>query len=109
MSVEVDPSSKPEMCFERGKLVFCQKCNKCHPQGQAGLGLSINDKPLPDALIRQQVRNPVEIVPAFDENEISDVDLQAIIDFLDRASKRRFLNSESSNNEIFFDMTWFVY
>jgi mono/diheme cytochrome c family protein len=66
----------------RGRVVFAQHCHKCHPGGEAGLGPALNDKPLPEFLMRFQVRHGLGVMPAFSEREISDADLQRLVDYL---------------------------
>ena len=65
-----------------GRQVFSQHCYQCHPNGDAGAGPAINDKPLPQALIRTQVRAGLGAMPAFDEAHISDDDLKALSAYL---------------------------
>lgn len=65
-----------------GQQVFASHCYQCHPGGRAGLGPAINDKPLPAALIRMQVRNGLGAMPAFGEPVISDEQLDAVAQYL---------------------------
>ena len=73
---------------QRGEIVFFRFCHQCHPTGDAGLGPGINDKPLPGAAIRLQIRSGVGAMPSFDESEISDRDVDAIIEYLDVLEER---------------------
>lgn len=73
---ELDPQQ------QRGELVFHQQCNECHPQGQAGLGPSLNDKTLPGAVIRHQIRHPVAWMPEFSESDLPDDDLHALVEYM---------------------------
>jgi mono/diheme cytochrome c family protein len=66
----------------RGEVVYAVQCAQCHPGGEAGLGPSINDKPLPTWLIRFQVRNGLGVMPAFSPEQISPEDLDALIVYL---------------------------
>ncbi|CAN5827949.1 hypothetical protein BH23GEM6_BH23GEM6_22040 [soil metagenome] len=66
----------------RGEIVYSLQCAQCHPGGEAGLGPSINDKPLPTWLIRFQVRNGLGVMPAFSREQISPEDLDALILYL---------------------------
>ncbi|HYH21411.1 MAG TPA: cytochrome c [Azospirillum sp.] len=66
-----------------GERAFMRACNQCHPRGEAGLGLALNDKPLPDFAIRAQVRAGLGAMPAFSREDLSDADLDAIIAYLD--------------------------
>jgi mono/diheme cytochrome c family protein len=65
-----------------GQVAFMQKCNRCHPGGEAGLGPGLNDKPFPDFLKRFQVRHGLGVMPHFDKEELSDAQLDAILDYL---------------------------
>jgi len=78
-----------------GQVAFMDKCNKCHPGGEAGLGPGLNDKPFPDFLKRFQVRHGLGVMPHFPKEELSDTQLDAILEYLkalhensSRASKR---------------------
>jgi mono/diheme cytochrome c family protein len=55
-------------------------CQKCHPAGEAGLGLSVN--PNPAFVKRFQVRHGLGVMPAFTKHEISTDDLRDISEFL---------------------------
>ena len=66
----------------RGRLVYAQSCHKCHPLGEAGLGPSLNEKPLPVFLMRLQVRRGLGAMPAFDEHQISAQELDDLMDFI---------------------------
>jgi mono/diheme cytochrome c family protein len=71
-----DPSVK------RGKTLFDSYCYKCHTAGEGGMGPIINDKPLPRFLMRFQVRHGLGTMPAFSEKQISDAELEDILDYL---------------------------
>jgi mono/diheme cytochrome c family protein len=72
----------------RGEHVFMAHCHLCHPGGEAGLGPSLNDKPLPGFAIRTQVRAGLGAMPAFAPEEVSAADLDAVIAYL-RARRAR--------------------
>lgn len=65
-----------------GERVFMAHCYQCHPNGEAGLGPAINNKPLPAFLIRFQVRHGLGAMPAFDESLLPDDDLDALLQYL---------------------------
>ena len=65
-----------------GERVFDRACHQCHPGGAAGLGLGINDKPLPGWAIRLQVREGFGAMPAFDRQRLSESDLDAVVAYL---------------------------
>ena len=66
----------------RGRTVFMNSCNRCHPGGEAGLGPAINDKPLPEFLMKTQIRAGLGAMPAFPKSELSDADVDAVIAYL---------------------------
>ncbi|HEY4757342.1 MAG TPA: cytochrome c [Chthoniobacterales bacterium] len=65
-----------------GRLVFMNSCNRCHPGGEAGLGPAINDKPLPEFLMKTQIRAGLGAMPSFPTSELSDGDVDAVIAYL---------------------------
>ena len=65
-----------------GQVAFMEKCNRCHPGGEAGLGPALNDKPFPDFLKRFQVRHGLGTMPHFSKEELSDQQLDAILEYL---------------------------
>ena len=65
-----------------GQRVFAGFCNGCHPGGAAGVGLALNDKPLPGWFIRYQVRHGIGVMPGFGKEVISDRELDALVDYL---------------------------
>jgi mono/diheme cytochrome c family protein len=66
----------------RGEQVFARHCAQCHPNGEAGLGPAINDRPVPKALIAAQIRAGVGEMPAFDESMMSSDDVDAVTEYL---------------------------
>ncbi len=66
----------------QGEQVFARHCHECHPRGEAGLGPSLNDKPLPTWLIRFQVRNGLGVMPRFSSEQISPEELDALVLYL---------------------------
>jgi mono/diheme cytochrome c family protein len=73
------PSSESE---RRGEAVFDRHCNKCHVGGEAALGPGINDKPLPVALMKTQVRVGLGAMPGFPEREISERELDDLMAYM---------------------------
>ena len=65
-----------------GQEHFMHHCPECHPGGAAGLGPALNNKPLPRWLMRLQVRHGLGAMPSFSREEISDGDLNRILDYL---------------------------
>lgn len=77
-----EPVDTTDPQVERGQHVFMEYCNGCHPGGAGGLGLAINDKPLPDFAIRTQVRRGLGVMPGFSEEIISDEELNDLVVYL---------------------------
>jgi mono/diheme cytochrome c family protein len=50
----------------RGKQLFQRFCFQCHPNGGAGLGPALNNKPLPEVAVRTQIHKGVGAMPSFD-------------------------------------------
>lgn len=63
----------------RGEQSFAIHCHQCHPAGEAGLGPTLNNKPLPTWLIRFQVRNGLGVMPRFSSAQIPPDELDALI------------------------------
>lgn len=77
-----DASDDSDSTVARGRAVFMEKCDKCHPGGGAGLGPALNDKPLPGFLIRFQARHGMGAMPAFGEDELPQADLREVAAYL---------------------------
>lgn len=65
----------------RGQIVYMRHCYHCHQGGEGGLAPALN-LPLPGVAIRTQVRVGVGAMPAFTKAEISDQDLDDLIDYM---------------------------
>ena len=78
-----DPIPLTDPQVERGRVVFDRHCSMCHPGGAGGVAPAINNKPLPGALIKAQVRMGLGAMPAFGPEAISDEDLEAIVAYLE--------------------------
>jgi mono/diheme cytochrome c family protein len=76
------PHDPPSAEIAQGQRVFDAFCNGCHPGGTAGVGLALNNKPLPGFVIRRQVRWGVGAMPAFSEETIPDDELDALVAYL---------------------------
>lgn len=77
-----EPLTNMSKEVQQGKVLFDNFCNKCHPNGAAGLGPALNNKPLPGFAIRFQIRNGLGVMPAFDEEQISDEESKNIVAYL---------------------------
>jgi mono/diheme cytochrome c family protein len=71
-----------EPALRAGLVQFMQNCHACHPNGNAGLGPAINDKPLPMAAIKAQIRLGAGKMPAFPPERLSDENADAIARYL---------------------------
>lgn len=71
-----------EAAQERGKIVFAQNCNRCHPGGEAGLGPALNGLRSPRSTQRRRVRHGPGRMPSFDRNQISDEQLDELLSYL---------------------------
>jgi len=67
---------------ERGRLVFQQRCYQCHPNGEAGLGPALNNKPAPKRLMKTQVRLGLGAMPRFDHLAIPQNDLDDLMAYI---------------------------
>jgi mono/diheme cytochrome c family protein len=74
--------------IENGMKVYMMHCQKCHPNGEAGLGPALNNKPVPGFIKRFQVRHGLGVMPSFKRNEISRPDLRDMTRYM-KALKRR--------------------
>lgn len=66
----------------RGEQVFLSNCNGCHPGGGAGIGPALNNRPIPESLVRSQVRNGRGIMPAFPRDRITDEQLDELVAYV---------------------------
>lgn len=67
---------------ERGRRVFLDNCQACHPGGEGGVGPALNNKPFPAFLIDVQVRHGLGGMPAFSRAEITDHQLDDLVVYL---------------------------
>jgi mono/diheme cytochrome c family protein len=65
-----------------GQQVYMSRCDKCHPGGDAGLGPSLNNKPLPGFMMAFQARHGLGAMPAFTSEELPRADLDAVVAYL---------------------------
>ena len=79
-----------------GRKQFNLNCYQCHPGGAAGLAPAINDKPLPEGLIKLQIRRGLGAMPAFNEQHLSDEDVDAIVRYLKYMRDQRHVAQAST-------------
>ena len=78
----VGPMNLTDASLQRGRLLYDRHCYKCHTEGEGGMGPIINDKPLPQFLMRLQVRVGLGTMPGFSKQQISDQELDEIVKYL---------------------------
>lgn len=65
-----------------GRVAFMRHCHECHPNGEGGLGPALNNKPAPRFLIKTQVRTGLGSMPEFNNEKISNRELDALVDYM---------------------------
>lgn len=65
-----------------GERAFHRECSQCHPKGETGLGPAINNKPLPEWLMKIQIRSGLGAMPSFGPDKVSDEEVDAIVAWL---------------------------
>src|SRR3954468_14353317 len=76
------PFRPMDASLKRGEALFDRHCNKCHVGGEVALAPAINDKPFPKFLMHTQVRVGMGAMPSFKKDEISDEEVDLILDYL---------------------------
>ena len=84
-----EPMNLTQEDLKEGRKLFASYCDHCHPNGMAGVGLAIINKPIPKFIIRFQVRNGIGLMPAFKEEIISDDQLNKITDYIKFLESRK--------------------
>ena len=82
-----------------GQQVFFSVCHQCHPSGGTGIGLGITNKPLPDWLVRFQVRNGIGQMPAFTVEEISEEELDGLVIYINELRERLLSSTQVERPE----------
>jgi mono/diheme cytochrome c family protein len=67
---------------EHGRIVFLKNCHQCHPNGEAGLGPALNNKPAPVFLMKTQVRVGLGAMPHFTKDQIPPEDLDDLMAYV---------------------------
>jgi mono/diheme cytochrome c family protein len=78
----VGPMTAANASVKRGEQLFNANCFSCHPGGEGGLAPSLNDKPLPRIAMRFQIRHGLGAMPAFNEQQLSDQEVENIVDYI---------------------------
>ena len=77
------PELQPQTAaIAHGERLFHKFCYQCHPNGAAGLGPAINNKPLPALAIKTQIREGVGSMPAFGSDWLSDNEVEDIASYV---------------------------
>jgi mono/diheme cytochrome c family protein len=77
-----DPVDTSDPKVAHGEKLFFQHCHQCHPHGEAGLGPAIVNKPLPEFLMKFQVRHGLGTMPSFGGDKIPQADLDDLMAYL---------------------------
>jgi mono/diheme cytochrome c family protein len=82
-----------------GRKIFKSQCQKCHPNGEGGVGPSLNNVHLPGFALRYRIRSRSILLwtgrmPSFHKNEISKTEMASLIRFLKDLEKKDPLNKE---------------
>jgi mono/diheme cytochrome c family protein len=73
-----------------GKILFMHTCNQCHPGGDAATGPAINNKWIPDPVMKLQIRKGVlGSMPAFSDKDLSNQDVDDILVYLNELRKKK--------------------
>jgi mono/diheme cytochrome c family protein len=80
-------ASTTDTKLERGRIVFKTNCQKCHPNGESGVGPEINTIWVPGILVRARVRSRAFLLwtgrmPQFSHKEIPRKDMDALLVFI---------------------------
>ena len=65
-----------------GQVIYMNRCDKCHPGGDAGLGPALNNKPLPGFMVEFQARHGMGAMPAFTDEEVTKPELDDVVAYL---------------------------
>jgi mono/diheme cytochrome c family protein len=76
---ELEPQTRE---LAEGKHLYQVYCYQCHPGGHTGLGPALNDKPLPEAMIRTQIRVGAGAMPPFDQSWLDDHQVDEIAHYV---------------------------
>ena len=73
-----------------GRSVFQHDCYQCHPGGEGAVGPALNNKPIPRAVMKLQVRKGVlGSMPAFSKEEITDDQLDWLLDYVEALRRHK--------------------
>jgi mono/diheme cytochrome c family protein len=81
------PLNKQTDKVQAGRVLYMQYCQKCHPQGEGGLGPAMNHIPHPPK--RWQVRLGLGAMPAFNKEQISKKELDNLMAYVKALRQNR--------------------
>lgn len=76
-----DEASDASPPFAEARRSFELHCDRCHPNGESGLGPSLNGAALPEWLVRLQIRRGFGPMPAFG-TELDDVEIDRLAGYV---------------------------
>jgi mono/diheme cytochrome c family protein len=85
--MDVYKPGNEDQAITLGRTVYKTHCDKCHPNGEAGVGLPLNNIYLPGFVTRYRVRSRSMLLwlgkmPAFKQHEISKEEMDNLIAYL---------------------------
>jgi mono/diheme cytochrome c family protein len=90
---KTDIKTSEDAALMAGRIIFKEKCQKCHPDGEGGVGPPLNSIHLPKFLIKAKVRSRAFLwytgrMPAFDKHEISKKEMKELLVFVKALEKK---------------------
>jgi hypothetical protein len=84
---DMSTSESADPVIMQGRLIFKNKCQPCHPNGEAGVGTEINTIRVPKFLLKARVRSRAFLLwtgrmPQFGKHEISPKELNSLVAFI---------------------------
>ncbi len=81
------PLNLSNPAIARGQLVFMANCQRCHPNGEAGAGMPLNNVHLPGLALRFRIRDRAFLaglgrMPSFKKTEIPRAELNDLLAYM---------------------------
>jgi mono/diheme cytochrome c family protein len=73
----------------KGMIIYNKNCQPCHPNGETGIGPSLNNKPVPGFLIRRQIRFGLGAMPPFNKSQISETEMSQLLTYIKAFRKKK--------------------
>lgn len=83
------PLALEDKQVKQGQVLYMKNCQKCHPQGEGGLGPALNVNPAPSFLKKFQVRHGLGVMPSFKKDELSKDELESISIYMRKLKKNK--------------------